>query len=297
MRRTFLSLMGALLLLPLGLMSSYAQEATPANDLSRYPEVGVTITDTGFEITVDPIPAGYILLKVTNSTDQDIGAGLFGIPAGETLDALMQETPEPGNFLPPSFYRIPIAGGPSSVPSGETREQVVYVTAGDWLVGGEGDQPPMQVTVAETADSVMDAPAADVVVTESNFAFSGFDKVHAGQQVWEVHNVGDQPHMLVLFQVPDGTTLQDVVAAMSQGDNATPAPGMLQESDIRLVDGGQILLQSEGTSVWTAVDMQPGTYVANCFVIDPATGLPHIMEGMLALFQVSGDGAVATPAN
>lgn len=297
MRRLFLSLMGALLLLPLGLMSSYAQEATPASGLSRYPEVAITITDTGFDVAVDPIPAGYIRLKVTNTTGQDVGAGLFAIPAGADMAALSQSTPEPGNFLPPFFYTTTIAGGPSSVPSGETREQVVYVAAGDWVVFGEGDQPPLPVTVAETADSVMDAPTGDVVITETNFAFSGFDQVQAGPQVWEVTNQSDQPHMLDVFQVPDGTTMEQVMATLSAPDNATPAPGMLQESDIRLVDGGQVLLQSEGTSVWASVDMQPGTYVASCFVIDPATGMPHAMEGMLALFQVSGDGAAATPAN
>ena len=294
MRRTFLSLLGALLLMPLGLMSSLAHQATPAGDLAQYPEVGVTITDTGFDVTVDPIPAGYILLKVTNSTDQEIGAGLFGIPAGADMASLSQATPEPGNFIPPFFYDIPIAGGPSSVPSGETREQVVYVTAGDWLVGGEGDQPPMPVTVAETADSVMDAPSSDAVITETDFAFSGFETLQPGNQVWEITNQGDQPHMLVMFQVPDGTTLDDLMAAMSAPEGATPAPGGLQESDLRMVSGGQVLMQSAGTSVWTSVDLQPGTYVAVCFVIDPATGMPHAMEGMVDLFQV---GDAATPAN
>lgn len=43
------------------------------------------------------------------------------------------------------------------------------------------------------------------------------------------------------------------------------------------------------------VDLTPGTYVAVCFVIDPETGMPHAMEGMVSLFEVGG--AAATPTS
>jgi hypothetical protein len=46
--------------------------------------------------------------------------------------------------------------------------------------------------------------------------------------------------------------------------------------------------------MWLALDLQPGTYVALCFIPDEAPGAPHALLGMIQVFTV-GDGA-ATPA-
>ena len=43
---------------------------------------------------------------------------------------------------------------------------------------------------------------------------------------------------------------------------------------------------SPGETAWTEVDLAPGTYVALCFVFDPATGMPHAAMGMVAVFTV-----------
>ena len=50
-------------------------------------------------------------------------------------------------------------------------------------------------------------PGSTVEITEVDFAFGGFATlIPAGQQVWKVTNVGAEPHMLILGQVPAGTT-------------------------------------------------------------------------------------------
>lgn len=292
MRRVFAALLAVLMFLPLGATVA-AQGATPSAALAAYPEVAVTLTDSDIQVASVQIPAGYIRLTVTNSGSDENGVGLLAVPEGTSLDAMSQATPEPGNFIPPFFYSDTVAGGVGLLP-GETVSQVVKVDPGQWLMFAEGDQQPVPVTVAESGDSVMDAPVADATITEMDFSFGGVDTLAAGPQVLAVTNEGQQPHMFDFFQVPDGTTMEQVQATLSTPDNATPAPGGLQESDITMVSGGQVLMQSSGTTVWMDVDLQPGTYVLVCFVIDPATGMPHAMEGMVSLFQV---GAAATPAS
>lgn len=48
-----------------------------------------------------------------------------------------------------------------------------------------------------------------------------------------------------------------------------------------------------GQTMFMPVTFDAGTYMAVCFVEDPATGLPHLMEGMISVVQVGG--GVATP--
>jgi len=300
MRRLFVAVLTVLLALPLGLATVAAQDATPIAGASPasggpYPEVAVTITKDAIQVASGQIPSGYVRLSVTNSSDDENGIGLVAVPAGESLDTLGQATPEPNNFLPPFLYTATVAGGPTSIPTGETWTQIVHLDPGQWIIFPQNDQRPVEVTAAETADSVSEAPTADATITETDFAFAGFEQLAAGPQTVAVTNQGAQPHMLDFFQVPDGTTMDQVEAALSTPDGATPAPGGLQESDIKLVANGQVLLQSSGTTVWMDVDLQAGTYVAACFVIDPETGQPHAMEGMVDLFQVGGAG-MATPA-
>jgi hypothetical protein len=91
---------------------------------------------------------------------------------------------------------------------------------------------------------MLTAPDADATITETNVAFGGVETLAAGPQLLEVTKPSDQPHMLDFFQVPEGTMLDEVVAALSAPEGAPPVPGMLQESDITVVSGGQVLLQS-----------------------------------------------------
>ena len=92
--------------------------------------------------------------------------------------------------------------------------------------------------------------------------------------------------MLVLGKVPDGTTVDQVIALlMSDEGAATPTPGTLSDTDI--VDFGGVFMQSKGQTVWPMLDLPAGTFVAACFVPDPRNGMPHAMEGMINLFQVT----------
>ncbi|HEU5433983.1 MAG TPA: hypothetical protein VFU81_20100 [Thermomicrobiales bacterium] len=292
-----LALFAALLLLLAGSSAALAQDATPVSTLASlgYPGLQVTITDQAYELSAPQVPAGLVLMTVVNNSKDATGAAILGPPEGATMQDLqnMAATPAPDQGFPPFLYQARILGGPGEVPPGGSAQAVVNIPAGDWAVFGEGNQPPSMLTATGGTPTAQTEPTASVTVTEMEFSFLGLDgPVPAGPQVWKVVNNGKQPHMLVLGKVPAGTTLDQIMAVVALPGNATPAPGMLQESDFQPVGG--VLLQSTGTTVWPALDLAPGRYVALCFVTDPATGAPHAMEGMVTLFDVGG--AAATPA-
>ncbi|HET7092488.1 MAG TPA: hypothetical protein VFI22_03395 [Thermomicrobiales bacterium] len=292
-----LALFAALLLLLAGSTAALAQDATPVGALASlgYPELKVTITDQAYELSTQQIPAGLVLMTVVNASNDATGAAILGPPEGSTMQDLMTmaATPAADDQFPPFLFQARILGGPGDVAPGGSAQAVVNVPAGDWAVFGEGSQPPTMLTATGGTPTAQSEPASTVTVTEMEMSFLGLDgPIPAGPQVWKVVNNGKQPHMLVLGKVPDGTTLAQVLASMSLPENATPAPGMLQESDFQ--PAGGVLLQSSGTTVWPALDLAPGRYVALCFVTDPATGQPHVALGMISLFDVGG--AAATPS-
>jgi len=274
-------------------LGTMAQDATPmTGDQLGFPELVVTITDDGYQLEPTSVSAGYILLTVHNATDHSVGAAVLGPGPGQTMADLqaLASTPTASDEFPPFFYDITIPGGPGDAPAGGTAQAVIQLDAGDWVVWGDGDQPPSFFTATEGTPVVDTEPASDVTVTEQEFAFTGLEQtLPAGPQTWKVVNTGEQPHMLVLGKVPDDTTMDQVREVMNRAPDATPAAGALGENDFE--DAGGVLMQSSGTTVWPRLDLAAGRYVALCFVPDPSNGMPHAAEGMITLFDVGSDAA------
>jgi hypothetical protein len=107
----------------------------------------------------------------------------------------------------------------------------------------------------------------------------------AGSHVIELANVGEQPHFIGMGRVPDGTTLDDVMALFATFEDPMATPtGSLSFEDIDVVlDTGD---QSAGVTAWYTAELEPGTYLAICFVPDVESGIPHAMLGMTQLVEV-----------
>jgi hypothetical protein len=275
---------------------TFAQVATPNSspasggpDMSAYPQLDVTVTDSELQVSMTTVPAGWVLLNVTNSSSDEGGAGVLGPGEGQTMDDLMAAaaTPpaDPEGF-PPFLYEAAILGGPGSMSPGQSAQALLNIPAGDWAVFPEGNQPPVLITSAESADSNTTAPNPDLKIQLVDFAFGGFSNVKAGPQIWEITNLGEQPHMLTMAKVPDGTTIAQVLNTVMAMDMGTPSPGALSEDQIQSVPDG-VLLLSTGQTMYLPVTLDPSTYVVLCFVPDPNTGMPHVMEGMAAVFKTT----------
>ncbi len=87
-----------------------------------------------------------------------------------------------------------------------------------------------------------------------------------------------------MWKVPDGVTTDDIIDEFSsQFAGTPPAESSLVAS---MMPAGYAALQSGGQTTYNEFDLTPGTYAVVCFIIDPGTGRPHFMDGMVTTFTV-----------
>jgi plastocyanin len=285
-----------------------AQDATPSAAESLltalgYPELHVTITDTAIEAPAE-VPAGLTLLTVENTTKEDTGVFLIAPPAGVSIEvfrATAEATPLPGatpgaeEEFPSWFYDAILSGGPSVGPSG--RGQIVIdLQPGDWAVASEGNQEPSLLTVTEGATPAPAAePTANLTVDLQEYAITIPQQVDPGPQIWKLSNIGQQPHVMYMVKTPRLLTMDEVMQLLQLPENATPPPGLPNPAEIENVGGMTIM--SAGRTAWMAFDLQPGYYVAICYIPDKESHQPHAALGMVSVFTVGGGAAPgATPA-
>jgi hypothetical protein len=104
--------------------------------------------------------------------------------------------------------------------------------------------------------------------------------------VWEIANVSElHAHHVVMMRVPDGTTADQIIGEFSGMMGGTPPAGDSVIAQAAWV--GYAALQSGGQTTLAEFDLEPATYAVICFIIDPATGEPHLMNGMVTVFEVA----------
>ena len=278
-----------------------AQDATPAAADSLlagmgYPELLIEVDDQDTIRVSDEVPAGRTLLTLANLGQESWHGLLLRLPAGVTLAALEAATPEPGqeDAPPPWLFEADYPGFPGETPGGQRSRAVVDLVPGEYLIVEDTFQPFVVVGDAATPAAGAD-PAVDGTVRLFDFNFELPDALAPGRQVWAVTNTGPQPHELLLVRSPMPVEAEQVVGLLTnegEDEEATPTGGGPSFADLEPVGGMGWL--SPGATAWAEVDLEPGTYVALCFVPDPATGMPHAAMGMVAVFTV-GEGA-GTPA-
>ena len=89
----------------------------------------------------------------------------------------------------------------------------------------------------------------------------------------------------MIFRVPDGTTSERIVTEFSAMMSGTPPAGEPLMAQMAWV--GYAALQSGGQTTWAEFDLEPATYAVICFIIDPATGRSHVLDGMATVFTAA----------
>jgi hypothetical protein len=143
------------------------------------------------------------------------------------------------------------------------------------------------VDATPVADGAADAVDAGIVLemTDDLEYIVTPDTVPAGPQIWEFSNTGmHSAHHVVMFRVPDGTTSEQIVTEFSAMMSGTPPAGEPLMAQIAWV--GYAALQSGGQTTWAEFNLDPATYAVICFIIDPVTGRPHVLDGMATVFGV-----------
>jgi len=288
---------------------TWAQAATDLSALG-YPELTITVTDTGFEGIPASTAAGRYLLTAKNArTSETENAGAVGFvsptPAGMSAADLVQfitsmgpsaatpaaagnEGGEEDQPLPLFVYQLHFAGGVYA-PTGATTQAVIDLTPGEYVVWGDDPTVPLQPAIVnvtgEFPQDVKD-PTTDITATLIDFAITLDGNLTAGKHLMTVQHQGAQPHFLDIEKVPDSMTQEQVAAAFMGEPSRTPAAGGLSEEDLQGVFYSPT--QSIGTVTYQQVDLTGGTYLAACFFPTAGTGVPHAMNGMFEVFTVTG---------
>ncbi len=131
---------------------------------------------------------------------------------------------------------------------------------GQLLLDEEQTQP------IETADVTV-----DVRLRDYSFEMS-VTTVPAGAVVaFDLVNEGEYPHEFAVVFLPEGVTVDDVLAD----------PALMDQ--IQFIGGA--FTEPGGTGSMALQNLEPGTYTAVCFV-DVPEGVPHVMRGMVTEFTV-----------
>ncbi len=134
--------------------------------------------------------------------------------------------------------------------------------------------PPASASVAPSASG---AAAQELAVTGTDFAFQASASIPAGVTKVTLTNSGAEEHQAQIAGLKDGTTIEQLTAALAT--NEAEALALLTLS------GGPTGVQPAASGSTTS-NLQPGQYVFICFVRS-ADGVPHFAKGMVAPIEVT----------
>lgn len=190
---------------------------------------------------------------------------------------------------------LDFVGGPNTVDPDLRQRVVLNLAAGEYVLIcfvpsldglphlAKGMIRPLSV-VADANTTTPNVPAA-ASVTLKDFTVALPATITAGAQTWQVSNAGPEPHELTLLKLAPGKTADDVMAFLHQPSGPPP-----------FAEIGGIGALAAGKRGWFDLDLQPGNYVALCFIPTPTDGQPHFAHGMLTPFTVAAGGPAALPA-
>lgn len=168
-----------------------------------------------------------------------------------------------------------------------------------------GEPPEETPPVAEAPTHVVDVIARD-------YAFEGPTEILSGWTTFRMKNAGAEEHFLLLTRLPEGKTLQDY--GQEVGSVFGSVMEQLEAGTIDKLEGGAILgrdlpewyttsavsmggpgFVAPGHTAETTVNLDPGTYVAECHV-KTADGVFHVALGMaLPIVVTAEDSGAAEP--
>lgn len=289
------ALLGTVTLASLIMAPASAQEidisfSSEKIDSYGFPELHVTFNGTDFQVPTE-VEGGYHVVVLTPSDDTAVYVDFMQIPDGLTHEEAVEIALAAGamDVVEPGWT---FGGGSYAMNDTEVRF-IVHLQPGEWQIAAswqldeDGAEETMELyplNVAEYGVSTageMD-PEPDVVMEMNDVEFGGLDTViPAGPTLFEVRNVGEQPRQMVLFRTDRALTSDDFTDWFASMESATPTAPAFQMTWV-----GYAALTSPGYSTWIELDLDPGIYTATSWVVDPETGMPALLLGMVQSFEV-----------
>lgn len=255
-----------------------------AQDSAEYPVITITATDE--QIIVDPpeIGAGITVVNFENNREEKVFEGAIGrLNEGVTpidMAEAAQANPGIGALLVMSLY------GGQFLYAGETATVTLDLKPGTHIIPDRGAERPGMFMVTESDAEPLEAPEEDVTLALVDFAFGIPSQLDAGEQVWHIHNVGEQFHQVALIKISDETTIEE--AAELVNTTLTPEGFVVEDNPVELIFLWPLM--DPGENAWVTLDLEPGTYALGCMLPDlfqlPDTQHRHIDQGMIRIFTV-----------
>ena len=278
--RWFVSNVLMLMVLAIGVLAAaprgaYAAPARQSN------EVMIKLTAAGVEAP-EKIGGGVVTFAVENAgAEPGQSLSIYRLKEGKTFEDFRTAAQQGFEAIIPLIFA---SGGLISTPPGGTVRLTIDMRAGMHVLAANAEKAQFTaLEVSAPAGATMPEPAADVNVTLRDFEIVMPNSLTPGAHTFKVTNVGPSVHHLIYARLLPGKRAADLLAGGPEG----PPP-----IDVMTVGGIEALdITQRG---WVPGDLQPGTYVAVCFIPDEATGKPHAALGMLREFTV---GTAAGPGN
>ena len=164
---------------------------------------------------------------------------------------------------------------------------------------------------ATSAQAQESAAAEDMAVIEAeDYAFDAPDEIPSGWTNIQFENTGEEPHVLLLTRMPEGRGLEDLELELSphfieaweqvRAGQVGPdeALALIGEgapewsADLQYLGGVGIIPEGEAGEV--ALDLEPGTYVIECYM-KTEDGDFHSTEGMIRELEVTEEDSGLAP--
>ena len=226
------------------------------------------------------VEAGYVNVRLKNNGQEPHHAQLVRMNDGVTAEQFIGELAG-GNEA--ALGMVTLEGGAGITPPGATSPVAISnLTAGNYAVmsfvpdaeGVPGFAKGMFAPFTVTGEGGGSVPEADAQVTLADFNITVPDDLAAGQ-VWQITNNGPQPHEMAIIRLAEGMSFNDVAAWFAAPDGPPPYE-----------DVGGLQGIMPGATAYLDATFDPGTYVALCFIPDPATGQDHASLGMVQEFTL-----------
>lgn len=267
--------------------------ATAAFAQQSAPSLSWSVGTAGEDLPAVVAP-GYVEVTLDNDGDTGYALTLFQLgqdvpleefqAANARIDAAFGGEGDPTEAINAALSIANVVAE-LDVEAGRSQTLGTVLEPGEYVLDGaaHSEGPPDRTyrTFTVEGEPQATAPEADVTVQMVDFAFALPPDIRGGEQVWNVVNAGQQLHHMIVFQLAEGRTMEDVMAFVQSEEGEPPGEQV-----------AYVGIMSSGQSVYQTVDLSPGEYVALCFMPDhlgDATGMPHVMLGMAQSFTIDGE--------
>jgi hypothetical protein len=267
-----------LLLSPTGASAS----GQPATSRAAMPQITATVTKTTIKIAgADGLRAGRVKVSVKGKGTAEFAMFKRGYDADDVA-ADLNKFGAKNNIkaLKHALANTQVLGGFASGGSGT----IVFPRAGSYTPFSIGERgvvvgAPIVVRGPVRTSSV---PRVDgKIIAKPGPSWGGASNLPMkGRFLFKNRHSTGVPHFVILQQVAEGTTTDQVLAYLQSGVE-TPPPWGLQAG----METGSL---SPGRSMTVNYDLPAGQYVIMCFFPDPNMGgMPHALMGMLRMIHLT----------